>query len=98
MGKQTDVSLPAKRRGEAMIRFAVLRPHIEEGVPLVRAAEAAGVPVRTARRWLACFRQDAINRFVVEHNESPKPFVWRADPDAITAARSRGLQALESVH
>jgi putative transposase len=60
MGKQTDVSLPAKRRGEAMIRFAVLRPHIEEGVPLVRAAEAAGVPVRTARRWLACFRQDGV--------------------------------------
>jgi transposase len=42
--------------------------------------------------------QAAINRFVVEHNESPKPFVWRADPDAIIAARSRGFQALESIH
>ncbi len=42
--------------------------------------------------------QAAINRFVAEHNESPKPFVWRADPDAIIAARSRGFQALESVH
>jgi hypothetical protein len=42
--------------------------------------------------------QAAINHFVVEHNESPKPFVWRADPDAIIAARSRGLQALESIH
>jgi transposase len=42
--------------------------------------------------------QAAINRFVVEHNESPKPFVWRADPDAIIAARSRGVQALESIH
>jgi transposase len=42
--------------------------------------------------------QAAINRFVAEHNESPKPFIWRADPDAIIAARSRGFQALESVH
>ena len=29
---------------------------------------------------------------------SPKPFVWRADPDAIIAARNRGFQALESIH
>ena len=42
--------------------------------------------------------QAAINRFVQEHNTSPKPFVWRADPDEIIAARSRGFQALESVH
>lgn len=42
--------------------------------------------------------QTAINRFVAEHNDSPRPFVWRADPDAIIAARSRGFQALEPVH
>ena len=42
--------------------------------------------------------QEAINRFVAEHNESPKPFVWCADPDAIIAARARGFQALESNH
>jgi transposase len=42
--------------------------------------------------------QAAINRFIAEHNEQPKPFVWRADPDAIIAARSRGFQALESIH
>jgi transposase len=42
--------------------------------------------------------QAAINRFVSEHNEHPRPFVWRADPDQIIAARSRGFQALESFH
>ena len=43
--------------------------------------------------------QAAINRFIAEHNaEEAKPFVWRADPDAIIAARSRGFQALESHH
>jgi transposase len=42
--------------------------------------------------------QAAINRFIAEHNQSPKPFVWRADPDAIIAARARGFQTLESNH
>ena len=30
-------------------RMAVLGPHVHEGVPLVQAASAAGVPLRTAR-------------------------------------------------
>lgn len=42
--------------------------------------------------------QAAINRFIGEHNKTPKPFVWRPDPNAIIAARSRGFQALESIH
>ncbi len=42
--------------------------------------------------------QAAINRFVDEHNQAPKPFVWRADPAEIIAARARGFQALESIH
>jgi transposase len=42
--------------------------------------------------------QAAINRFIAEHNRSSKPFIWRADPDDIIAARARGFQALESNH
>jgi len=43
--------------------------------------------------------QGAINRFVAEHNEQEaRPFIWRADPDTIIAARNRGFQALESNH
>jgi transposase len=39
--------------------------------------------------------QAAINRFVAEHNETEaRPFIWRANPDAIIAARNRGFQAL----
>jgi transposase len=46
-----------------------------------------------------CDLQAAINRFVAEHNaDHPKPFTWRADPDAIIAARNRGFQTLESIH
>jgi transposase len=42
--------------------------------------------------------QAAINRFIAEHNRQPKPFIWKADPDTIIAARKRGFQTLESIH
>ena len=42
--------------------------------------------------------QAAINRFLAETNNAPKPFVWTADPDKIIAAAKRGHQVLDSVH
>jgi transposase len=42
--------------------------------------------------------QAAINRFVEETNNDPKPFVWTADPNRILAAVTRGKQTLESLH
>ena len=42
--------------------------------------------------------QAAINRFVAEHNQQSKPFVWTADPDKIIAAANRGHQTLDSIH
>jgi hypothetical protein len=42
--------------------------------------------------------QAAIHRFLEEHNHDPKPFVWRADPNAIIAAAQRGHQALDLIH
>ena len=44
----------------AMERFAVLRPHLEEDVPLVHAALQGGVSVRTAERWLARYRKSGL--------------------------------------
>ena len=37
-------------------------------------------------------------RFIAEHNEAPKPFRWKKDPDKIIAAVKRGHQALDSIH
>jgi transposase len=39
--------------------------------------------------------QAAINRFIADHNQQPKPFVWAADPDKIIAAAARGHQVLD---
>jgi transposase len=41
--------------------------------------------------------QEAINRFVEEHNGSPRPFIWTADPDAIVEKVRRGYHALASM-
>ncbi|MFD2741151.1 AAA family ATPase [Sulfitobacter aestuarii] len=46
---------------EAMRRFAVLQPHLEEGVSLIAAARAADVPIRTAQRWLSHYRTDGLD-------------------------------------
>jgi transposase len=42
--------------------------------------------------------QAAINRFVSETNNDPKPFIWTADPNKIIAAVRRGHQVLDSFH
>jgi hypothetical protein len=42
--------------------------------------------------------QAAINRFIAETNDNPKPFVWTKSADAILAAVQRGRQALEEIH
>ncbi len=42
--------------------------------------------------------QAAINRFIAEANDKPKPFVWTKSADAILAAVKRGRQTLESIH
>jgi transposase len=41
--------------------------------------------------------QAAINRFLAETNDDPRPFTWTADPDKIIAAVRRGHHALDSI-
>ena len=42
--------------------------------------------------------QAAINRYLADHNQNPRPFAWTANPDRIIAAASRGYQTLNSIH
>jgi len=42
--------------------------------------------------------QTAINRYLAEHNQRPKPFVWTAEPEPILAKVRRGHQTLETIH
>jgi hypothetical protein len=51
-------------REQAMRRWRVLRPHVEDWVPLSSAARAAEVPLRTAQRWLERYRADGLTGLV----------------------------------
>ena len=42
--------------------------------------------------------QAAINRFLAEHNQHPRPFRWNKSPKKIIAAVKRGFQVLDSIH
>jgi len=52
----TLAELDERQRAVVMRRRAVLRPVVQEGVPLTVAARDGGVPLRSAERWLARYR------------------------------------------
>ena len=52
--------LSEEARARALSHWQVLRPHLEDGTPLARAARHAGVPLRTAQRWLMSYRADGL--------------------------------------
>lgn len=54
------VGLTEEQRDKAMARWQVLRPHIEDGVPLVRLAGHGRVAGRTLQRWAARYRADGL--------------------------------------
>lgn len=47
---EADIASVAKR-------LAILRPYLDGEAPLTKVAAAAGIPLRTARRWVAGFRK-----------------------------------------
>ncbi len=57
------------------------------GVFATRYGKLAVVTKRLLKRFKGVVDlQAAINRFVADHDEQPKPFVWTADSDKIIAA------------
>lgn len=57
---QDLTELPAVSRELALSRFRLLQPHLEQRRSLSSVAAEAGIPVRTARRWLAQYREDGL--------------------------------------
>src|SRR5438874_5698158 len=49
--------LTGEVRKRAHDRFHLLRPHLENDRPLKAVAAAAGIPFRTAQRWVSRYRQ-----------------------------------------
>lgn len=49
-------ALSEAARQEAMVRFQIIQPFVERGVPLPEVARHHGVALRTARRWVQRYR------------------------------------------
>ena len=47
-------------RARTFERFQLLRPFLEEGVPLARVARDHGLALRTARRWVGQYRREGL--------------------------------------
>jgi putative transposase len=77
-------------QARAMTRFAILRPHLEEGVPLTRAAREAGVPLRTTQRWLARYRRDGLAGLARPVRGDAG--AHRASPELVTLIEGLGLR------
>jgi len=51
---------PEAVRAVALARFAQIRPHLEEGVPLPTLARQQGCSVRTMERWVQAYRRSGL--------------------------------------
>lgn len=47
-------------RTQALARFKLLQPYLEQGVPLTQVARHHAIPLRTLRSWVARYRQDGL--------------------------------------
>ncbi len=51
-------TLAEAERERALERFHILKPFLEDGVPLPRIADERGIPLRTLRRWVSRYRSE----------------------------------------
>lgn len=52
------------QRTEALKQFHVIRPSLEEGVPLTRIATEHQLQLRTLRRWVQRYRADGLRGLI----------------------------------
>jgi putative transposase len=57
----TSTELTDAQRRDALARHAILRPHLDDGVPLSTVSREHGIPLRTLERWCCHFRTDGLN-------------------------------------
>jgi len=73
-------------------KAALIRQHLDDGVPLTRLAAAAGLPGRTLRRWAASYRTDptasALQR--QERSDLPAPATPTSAPPWPRSTRGCG--------
>jgi putative transposase len=80
--------LPESLRELALTRFHLLQPHLEQGESLRSVAERAGLPLRTAGRWLAQYRRHGLCGLVRKGRKD------RGERRAVSAPVQRVIEGL----
>ncbi|MGY1961491.1 Mu transposase C-terminal domain-containing protein [Nocardia gipuzkoensis] len=89
MAGEALTGLTEADRRQAMSRFEVLRPHLEDDVPLTSTAAAAGVPLRTAQRWLHRYRTGGLTGLA----PTRRRFIGRrTDPELVRLIEGMALR------
>ena len=57
---KTSVELSERQRKQALERFAVIRPCMEEGVSQAEVARERGVSASTVRRWIKRYQEQGL--------------------------------------
>jgi hypothetical protein len=64
--------LPEDERTRALERFQVIRPFLEEGIPVAELARRRDIPTRTAWRWIGHYRKDGLPAVVAAIQLRPR--------------------------
>ena len=59
-GLASLTGLTGEARSCALARFQIIRPFLEDGVPLTQIAQDQGLVLRTARRWVDRYRREGL--------------------------------------
>jgi hypothetical protein len=68
--------LTGEARKRALDRFHPLQPHLENDRPLKAVATAAGIPFRTAQRWVSLYRQLGLAALARRNERTPANSRW----------------------
>lgn len=76
---------------EALVRFKVIAPFLEEGIPLPQIALAHNIPVRTLRRWVARYRDSGLTALGRSPRNSPtiKAPWWQPMAEALALEKPK---------
>ena len=78
--------LTDEARSRALARFQVIRPFLEDGVPLTQIAREQGLVLRTARRWVDRYRREGLTGLARKERGDK----GQAEADARPPAAHRG--------
>ncbi len=90
MGKQHTslTTLTDPKLAEALRHFHLIRPFLEDGVPLTQIAGVHQIPIRTLRRWVQRYRADGLGGLARS---------MRRDKDQRRAVTAQGQQFIEGL-